>query len=200
MNPSLLPSLRCPSCGEGFEATHAEREGDELRYGLLRCRCNTYPIVAGIPVLAEDQARKARDLITAGRRQEALLALLYPPVAALAHRWIRTLPDLPGLREIRRAAHDREWKRLAGAVTSRPDRLTAVDLLDLPLRPAPPTRRSFFRNPSGEIRRRTDPGPWLRLRPDHLQPDAARARPAGHRYRYVFLRPLSCEALDRARR
>ena len=131
MNSSLLPSLRCPSCGEGFEVSYAERDGDELRYGLLRCRCNAYPIVAGIPVLAEDQARKARDLITAGRRQEALLALLYPPIPALAHRWIRTLPDLPGLREIRRAAHQREWRRLADAVTSRADRLTAVDLLYL---------------------------------------------------------------------
>jgi uncharacterized protein YbaR (Trm112 family) len=131
MNASLLPSLRCPSCGEGFEVSHAERDGDELRYGLLRCRCNTYPVVAGIPVLAEDQARKARDLITAGRCQEALLALLYPPVPALAHRWIRTLPDLPGLSWIRRAAHDREWKRLAEAVMSRADRLTAVDLLYL---------------------------------------------------------------------
>ncbi|HEX6904852.1 MAG TPA: methyltransferase domain-containing protein [Thermoanaerobaculia bacterium] len=131
MNSSLLPSLRCPSCGEGFEVSHAERTDDELRYGLLRCRCNTYPVVAGIPVLAEDQARKARGLIEAGQRQEALLALLYPPVPALAHRWIRMLPDLPGLSWIRRAAHDREWKRLAEAVTSRADRLTAVDLLDL---------------------------------------------------------------------
>lgn len=131
MNASLLPSLRCPSCGEGFEVSHAERDGGELRYGLLRCRCNTYPVVAGIPVLAEDQARKARDLIAAGRHQEALLALLYPPVPALAHRWIRMLPDLPGLSWIRRAAHNREWKRLAEAATSRPDRLTAVDLLDL---------------------------------------------------------------------
>lgn len=131
MNASFLSSLRCPSCGEGFEISHAEQDGDDLRYGLLRCRCNTYPVVAGIPVLAEDQARKARDLIAAGRHREALLALLYPPVPSLAHRWIRTLPDLPGLRQVRRAAHDREWKRLAEAVTSRADRLTAVDLLDL---------------------------------------------------------------------
>jgi SAM-dependent methyltransferase/uncharacterized protein YbaR (Trm112 family) len=131
MNASLLPSLRCPSCGEGLEVSHAERDSYDLRYGLLRCRCNTYPVVAGIPVLAEDQARKARDLIKGGRHQEALLALLYPPVPALAHRCIRMLPDFPGLSWIRHAAHDREWKRLAEAVTSRADRLTAVDLLYL---------------------------------------------------------------------
>lgn len=130
MDSSLLDLLRCPSCGDGFEVSHAERAGEEVRFGLLRCRCNAYPVVAGIPVLAEEQARQARSLVEEGRNTEALLALLRPPVPALAHRWIRTLPDAPGLRWVRRAAHEREWQRLAEKVTSgEVERLSAVDLL-----------------------------------------------------------------------
>jgi SAM-dependent methyltransferase/uncharacterized protein YbaR (Trm112 family) len=87
MNGCLLRWLRCPFCGGNLKASKADSLGAELEYDILTCDCGRYPVVAGIPVLKKDtsgrQQRRLIDcviaLIEAGRREEALLALMPSP-------------------------------------------------------------------------------------------------------------------------
>lgn len=52
MDTALIKELRCPYCGDGFRVLRSclEAKG-QLRYGLLECRCFTFPVVDGILLL-----------------------------------------------------------------------------------------------------------------------------------------------------
>ena len=75
-----LALLRCPFCGGRLSAVEnaaLERGPDRIEYGVLGCECCAFPVVAGIPVLiADDAARNALRALEAGRRRDALHALL----------------------------------------------------------------------------------------------------------------------------
>jgi uncharacterized protein YbaR (Trm112 family) len=80
MDVSLLDLLRCPFCGTRLDIVDNEalaREGDHLQWGVLGCQCCAFPVIDGIPVLiADDATRDAMHAMEAGRRDEALAALL----------------------------------------------------------------------------------------------------------------------------
>lgn len=75
-----LALLRCPFCGGRLSAVEnaaLERGPDRIEHGVLGCECCAFPVVAGIPVLiADDAARNALRALEAGRRGDALHALL----------------------------------------------------------------------------------------------------------------------------
>ena len=75
-----LSLLRCPFCGGRLsvvENAALERGADRIEHGVLGCECCAFPVVAGIPVLiTDDAARNALRALEAGRRGDALLALL----------------------------------------------------------------------------------------------------------------------------
>lgn len=136
MRLSTLEWLRCPFCGDRLEVDPgAAHDREELDSGLLSCRCDVHPVVAGIPVLTRGETvpgkREATRQVREGRPLSALLALIEPPVPSLAHRWIRKLPDLPGLAWLRRAAHRRELARLADALRERNAKQAELSALDL---------------------------------------------------------------------
>jgi SAM-dependent methyltransferase/uncharacterized protein YbaR (Trm112 family) len=97
--------LRCPFCGGRLAAGDA-RAADGA-YGTLRCHCDEYPIVAGIPVLQKSRTVSTlRGLVKAGRCEEALLSAVgatAPP--RLAPSWVRSLLSLRGLHGVKRLAH-----------------------------------------------------------------------------------------------
>ncbi|MDA1092660.1 MAG: methyltransferase domain-containing protein [Acidobacteria bacterium] len=80
MRTSWLDNLRCPFCGTRLALVDTGATvGDDrvIMEGVLGCECCAFPIVAGIPVLiADDATRAAMHALEAGRRQDALLALL----------------------------------------------------------------------------------------------------------------------------
>lgn len=75
-----LALLRCPFCGGRLSAVEnaaLDRGPDRIEHGVLGCECCAFPVVAGIPVLiADDAARNALRALEAGRRRDALHALL----------------------------------------------------------------------------------------------------------------------------
>lgn len=53
MDVRLIEDLRCPYCAGTFRVARAvQQEGDQLRYGLLECRCFSFPVVDGILLLS----------------------------------------------------------------------------------------------------------------------------------------------------
>ena len=80
MRIETLALLRCPFCGVRLsvvENAALERGADRIEHGVLGCECCAFPVVAGIPILiADDAARNALRALEAGRRGDALLALL----------------------------------------------------------------------------------------------------------------------------
>lgn len=80
MRKELLDLLRCPFCGTRLSLVDSGacvRIEDDIVSGVLGCECSAFPIVAGIPVLVTDNTtREAMHALEAGRREEALFALL----------------------------------------------------------------------------------------------------------------------------
>ncbi len=70
MRPATLEFLRCPYCGgrlELVDSLYHDRDGGEIRNGILACHCCIFPVVDGIPVLhLQEAATAARDQIQAG--------------------------------------------------------------------------------------------------------------------------------------
>jgi len=91
----LLEQMSCPYCGGRFAVQRAvSRDDDRLSYGLIECRCFTFPVVDGIVLLSLAKGY--------GGAEEALQPYVPLQVAAL-HYLERD--DVPGLRAwIRRHA------------------------------------------------------------------------------------------------
>jgi SAM-dependent methyltransferase/uncharacterized protein YbaR (Trm112 family) len=107
----LLALLRCPECGDGLRHEPIAQRDVTGDFGLLHCRCRSWPLIDSIPILAdrrvgayehliggEQFAGPTPDELTAlvrdGRGRDALLACLAVPVV-LPQR----LRGLPGLRQ-----------------------------------------------------------------------------------------------------
>jgi SAM-dependent methyltransferase len=137
MDISVLGCLRCPFCGGTLTMSPMDHEAGKLEYGILSCYCGRYPVVAGIPVFRKETfiTGQVIPLIEAGRRREALLALILPPSAALAPAKMWSLPAAREIGRLIRSAHRRAlllWKKkLITALTEQVGRVTACDLLNL---------------------------------------------------------------------
>ncbi len=71
----LLDLLCCPSCG-GSLGWERRCPGDHQEiYGVLRCGCHAYPVVAGIPIMVRD-AEELLEALRGDRCREALLRAL----------------------------------------------------------------------------------------------------------------------------
>ena len=46
--------LICPVCKSGFSLLNFSNTKKGEIYGILRCECNYYPVVDGIPILKEN--------------------------------------------------------------------------------------------------------------------------------------------------
>jgi uncharacterized protein YbaR (Trm112 family)/SAM-dependent methyltransferase len=80
MDVALLDVLCCPFCGTRLDLVDNEalaRDGARVTWGVLGCQCCAFPVIDGIPVLiADDGTRAAMHAMEAGRRDEALAAML----------------------------------------------------------------------------------------------------------------------------
>ena len=88
MDVALLEILRCPFCGTRLDLVDHQalvRNGSQIEWGVLGCQCCAFPIVDSIPVLiADDTTRGAMHALEAGRRDDALAAILGLDEAAAA--------------------------------------------------------------------------------------------------------------------
>ena len=79
MHASTLDLLRCPYCGGSLELVASlfhRVDADEVRDGILGCRCCTFAVIDGIPVLHLDGASTtARAHVEAGRPDLARRAM-----------------------------------------------------------------------------------------------------------------------------
>lgn len=72
----LLDLLCCPSCGGTLGwARRCPSEQREI-YGILRCNCHAYPVVAGIPVMKRDGTEELLEALREDRCREAFLRAL----------------------------------------------------------------------------------------------------------------------------
>ena len=130
MKRDFLRRLECPHCAGPLrrDAPHPAG-GDALEYGLLRCSCSEYPVVAGIPIFKAEgrvsvmdqttdsvvtigpDVRELRDLIRQGAHEEALLRLLVMP-SRRTSRWLMLAETVPArFRRFARGVAERSWKR-----------------------------------------------------------------------------------------
>jgi len=59
MKRSFLELLRCPYCGSIFELSEViEARGSEIITGCLKCECNSFPILEGIPIIFNNSVNK----------------------------------------------------------------------------------------------------------------------------------------------
>jgi len=127
----LLEVVRCPFCGGELAPGGREHEWNGAIYSILSCRCGSYPVVAGIPILKRDRiglthtAGEVKALIEAGRCEDALLAMLtYPPHPdSLAPSWARALPSIRGagrLKSLLGRPGIRRWRRETRDLLTRP--------------------------------------------------------------------------------
>ena len=59
MKRSFIELLRCPYCGSIFELSEViEANGSEIVTGCLKCECNSFPILEGIPIIFNNSVNK----------------------------------------------------------------------------------------------------------------------------------------------
>jgi SAM-dependent methyltransferase/uncharacterized protein YbaR (Trm112 family) len=59
MKQSFLELLRCPYCGSIFELSEViEEYASEIITGCLKCECNSFPILEGIPIIFNNSVNK----------------------------------------------------------------------------------------------------------------------------------------------
>ena len=73
MRRDLLGLLRCPATGGALSLDVLERNGGDVRYGVLRSEAAEYPVVAGVPVLLPGHD-EAVALVRQGRTAAAAAA------------------------------------------------------------------------------------------------------------------------------
>lgn len=137
MNACFLSLLRCPFCGGKLRTSKTDQSADR-EYNILRCNCDEYPVVGGIPILKKDvtgTTAEAVALIKSGQPFQALLTLVSPASPTLASPRIRALLGTGrGARVLKRLAHQRalgKWQEHAeNLLTNRNGSVTACDVID----------------------------------------------------------------------
>ncbi len=139
---SLYTMLRCPYCKDGLAPSEIVRV-DQEDFGILKCRCSEYPVVAGIPVIRKgkigslgDNAARIIDFIRAGKYLKALLILSRPPAESFREDSDRSRLKARMMGEnryktrlLKRAVF--RWDRSAHALLVNRPGVTAVELLCL---------------------------------------------------------------------
>lgn len=147
--------LRCPDCRALLEESPSGQGVDEGQYTVLTCRCQAYPVVAGIPIIRPGRGGRTQksnaeivSLIRKGAYQEALQAVLLPPPPPspeLAPAWLKALPSVKGIRALKFQAHRRalarQRARLWANLLNPNDPLTACEFMDRYYEQAGETRR-----------------------------------------------------------
>ncbi|HEY7214544.1 MAG TPA: methyltransferase domain-containing protein [Thermoanaerobaculia bacterium] len=103
MDRDLLGFLRCPFCGGHFRASALEQRGNDLYHGLLRCSCDRYPVVCGIPVLLKERQAlldEVRGALASGQPEHAFLALVGRPLPHGLEARVRMPPARRALRRL----------------------------------------------------------------------------------------------------
>jgi uncharacterized protein YbaR (Trm112 family) len=79
MHLSVFDILRCPYCGSRLDlvtSSFYEKDGDDIRTGVLGCQCCVFPVVDGIPVMhLQPHATAAKDLVEQRKPLEARRAM-----------------------------------------------------------------------------------------------------------------------------
>ncbi|MGH8529169.1 MAG: class I SAM-dependent methyltransferase [Nevskiales bacterium] len=89
MELQLISELVCPYCGGGFQIARNNRsESGRLSYGLLECRCFSFPVVDGVLLLSLAKGY--------GGAEEALQPYVPLQVAAITYLQRDDIPGLQG--------------------------------------------------------------------------------------------------------
>lgn len=147
LRSSLLAILRCPFCADSFEFD--EKPGPALgraEFGLLRCKCSTFPVIDGIPIiqrapvcmLEHTHGTQETDgigidalivLIEGGDTLDALLECVAVP--EVPKTWRAALGwRVSHSRFVTRAARARSKKKFVAQVLTSRDVIGARDLLE----------------------------------------------------------------------
>lgn len=117
MRLDLLGLLRCPATGGALSLDVLERDGDHVRYGVLRSEAAEYPVVAGVPVLLaghDESVALVRRGLPADAAAAALVRQLGP---SRLGRLAAALEVVPGGAAPGRALARRDRHRLRAALT-----------------------------------------------------------------------------------
>jgi SAM-dependent methyltransferase/uncharacterized protein YbaR (Trm112 family) len=113
----LLGLLRCPATGGALSLDVLERDGDHVRYGVLRSEAAEYPVLAGVPVLLpghDESVALVRQGLPADAAAAALVRQLDP---SRLGRLAAALEVVPGGAAPGRALARRDRHRLRAALT-----------------------------------------------------------------------------------
>lgn len=95
----LLELLRCPACAGrlAWARRQLTTPGDE--YGFLRCDCQAYPLVAGIPLLQREGTTEIAEALERDRLKDALVLALNTSAKSTAEKVLEKsrLGRIPGL-------------------------------------------------------------------------------------------------------
>ncbi len=115
---AFIAQLHCPHCGSALEVEAAFPAHEPVvEYGLLRCACHEYPILAGIVVLQQRSPYFAGNLPQAvahlkrGEYEKALIAALWMPPER-ERPWLHTVAKLgmPGAGRLIQRARERRFR------------------------------------------------------------------------------------------
>jgi len=110
--------LVCPFCKSHFNMVDVTNTEKGEIYGILKCDCNCYPIVAGIPILKKD-THKYVALIKSGQLQKALYFLLVPQRELeniLARRILSHIPNVSIIKKVGYSLISRLEQRKIGRI------------------------------------------------------------------------------------
>lgn len=116
MRRDLLGLLRCPAIGAALSLDVVERDGDDVRYGVLRSEAAEYPVLAGVPVLLpghDESVALVRQGLPADAAASSLVRQLDP---SRLGRLAAALEVVPGGTSPARALARRDLHRLREAL------------------------------------------------------------------------------------
>jgi SAM-dependent methyltransferase len=135
--------LCCPACGGDLREEDPIVGRSAPDFGILRCDCSAYPVIAGVPVLMRGRipgtaatADRLCGLLRSGRDQEALLSATSPPTLRRdqppQRSSSRILAAIAALRRRRRAtARHATWRAAMSTALSDHGNGSARRLFDL---------------------------------------------------------------------
>ena len=127
--------LVCPFCKSQFNLVEFTNTEKGEIYGILKCDCNCYPIVAGIPILKKN-THKYIALIKSGQLQKALYFLLVPKRELdniLARRILSYIPNVSIIKKVKHRlidkAEQRKIVRIKNQILGDLDKKTCIEFI-----------------------------------------------------------------------